>query len=438
MEHNLVSRDVAGRIFRESGISCVGRATIREVKRLADCLEKESGVRFTHMEMGNPGLPSVQLGVDAQIEALRNGVSANYPEIDGAPALKKEASRFIKNFIDLDIKPENCLATVGSMQAAFVSFMVCSRVHKEQDTILFVDPCFPVHKFQNKVLGIPVESFDIYNWRGEKLREKLESIFSTGRIHSILYSNPNNPSWVCLRDDELRIIGELATKYDVIVMEDLAYFGMDFRKDYSHPGVAPYQPSVGKYTDNYLLLVSSSKAFSYAGERIAILALSDKLAARRYPDLLRFYNSDVFRNAVVYGGLHPLSSGTSHSAQYALAAIFKAVNDGVYNFRDDVLEYGRKARLMKDAFLDNGFTLTYDKDLDEPVADGFYFTYSYPGFTGADLLEEMLYYGISAISLDTCGSEQQGIRACTSLIPCEDIPVLRSRLELFRKDHPVG
>ena len=437
MQYNLVGKEVAERLFRESGISCVGKATIREVKRLADNLEKESGVRFIHMEMGNPGLPSVRLGVEAQIEALKKGVSANYPEIDGTPALRTEASRFIKNFINLDIKPENCLATVGSMQAAFVSFMICSRVKEGRDTTLFVDPCFPVHKFQNKVLGIPVESFDIYDYRGEKLRAKLEEIFSTGRIHSILYSNPNNPSWVCLNDEELRIIGELANKYDVIVMEDLAYFGMDFRKDYSHPGVAPYQPSVGKYTDNYLLLVSSSKAFSYAGERIAILALSDALAARRYPDLKRFYNSEVFRNAVVYGGLHPLSSGTSHSAQYALAAIFKAVNDGVYNFRDDVIEYGRKARLMKDAFLDNGFTLTYDKDLDEPVADGFYFTYSYPGMTGADLLEEMLYYGISAISLDTCGSEQQGIRACTSLIPCEDIPVLRQRLELFHKDHPL-
>ena len=437
MQYNLVGKEVAERLFRESGISCVGKATIREVKRLADNLEKESGVRFIHMEMGNPGLPSVRLGVEAQIEALKKGVSANYPEIDGTPALRTEASRFIKNFINLDIKPENCLATVGSMQAAFVSFMICSRVKEGRDTTLFVDPCFPVHKFQNKVLGIPVESFDIYDYRGEKLRAKLEEIFSTGRIHSILYSNPNNPSWVCLNDEELRIIGELANKYDVIVMEDLAYFGMDFRKDYSHPGVAPYQPSVGKYTDNYLLLVSSSKAFSYAGERIAILALSDALAARRYPDLKRFYNSEVFRNAVVYGGLHPLSSGTSHSAQYALAAIFKAVNDGVYNFRDDVIEYGRKARLMKDAFLDNGFSLTYDKDLDEPVADGFYFTYSYPGMTGADLLEEMLYYGISAISLDTCGSEQQGIRACTSLIPCEDIPVLRQRLELFHKDHPL-
>ena len=436
MKYNLLDEALVGRIFAESGLPCVGKATIREIKKLADTLEAASGVHFIHMEMGNPGLPAVKVGIDAQIEALKAGVPANYPDIDGIPPLRSQAARFIKNFIDIDIKPENCLATVGSMQAAFVSFMIASRTNAERTTTLFIDPCFPVHKFQNKVLGIPVESFDIYDWRGEKLRDKLEEIFSKGHIHSILYSNPNNPSWVCLTEEELKIIGETARKYDVIVIEDLAYFGMDFRKDYSHPGEPPYQPSVGKYTDDYILLISSSKAFSYAGERIAILALSDHLSARHYPDLKRFYNTDLFRGAVVYGGLHPLSSGTSHSAQYGLAAIFKAVNDGEYNFRDDVIEYGRKARQMKDAFLAAGFEITYDKDLDEDVADGFYFTYGYPGMTGAGLLEEMLYYGISAISLDTCGSTRQGIRACTSLIAKEDIPELARRLLLFQKDHP--
>ena len=59
--------------------------------------------------------------------------------------------------------------------------------------------------------------------------------------------------------DELKIIGELATKYDVIVMEDLAYFGMDFRRDMSKPGKAPFQPTVTKYTSNYVLFISSSK-----------------------------------------------------------------------------------------------------------------------------------------------------------------------------------
>lgn len=438
MKNNLLEESLVKRIFADSGLPRVGKATIREIKKLADTLESASGVHFIHMEMGNPGLPAVKVGIDAQIEALRAGVPAQYPDIDGIPALRREASRFIKNFIDIDLSAENCLATVGSMQAAFSSFMICSRTNAARTTTLFIDPCFPVHKFQNKVLGIPVESFDIYDYRGEKLRGKLEEIFSQGHIHSVLYSNPNNPSWVCLNDEELRIIAEVAKKYDVIVIEDLAYFGMDFRKDYSHPGQPPYQPSVGKYADDYILLISSSKAFSYAGERIAILAISDHLAKRRYPDLRRFYSSEVFRNAVVYGALHPLSSGTSHSAQYALAAIFKAANDGEYNFREEVMEYGRKARAMKDAFLAAGFEITYDKDLDEDVADGFYFTYGYPGMTGASLLEEMLYYGISAISLDTCGSTRQGIRACTSLIAKADIPELARRLKLFHEDHPTA
>lgn len=437
MKNNIVSVEVAQKVFKDSNLPCIGKAGIREINKLARDLEAASGVKFIHMEMGNPGLPAVKAGIEAQIEALQSGVAATYPPIDGVPAVKNEASRFIKNFLDLEIDAKNCIPTVGSMQGAFATFMICGHLNKEKDTVLFIDPGFPVHKFQNKVLGIPMENFDIYEYRGEKLRDKLESIFATGKIHSVLYSNPNNPTWVCLTDEELRIIGELANKYDVIVLEDLAYFGMDFRKDYSHPGVAPYQPTVGKYTDNYILMISSSKAFSYAGERCAILGISDKLADRVYPDLKAFCGQEIFLRGILFGALHPLSSGTSHSAQYAVAGVLKAVNDGTYNYREDVLEYGHKAKMMKDAFLENGFVFTYDEDLGEPIADGFYFTYCYPGFTGPELLEEMLYYGISAISLDTCGSTRQGIRACTSLIQREEIPVLAERLRLFAEDHPI-
>lgn len=437
MQNNIVPAETTKKVFSESGIACIGKAGIREINKLARDLEAASGVKFIHMEIGNPGLPAAQAGIEAQIKALQDGVAANYPPIDGAPILKNEASRFIKNFLDLDVAPANCIPTVGSMQGAFASFMICGHLDAKKNTILFIDPGFPVHKFQNKVLNIPMESFDIYEYRGEKLRAKLEEVLSKGNIHSILYSNPNNPTWVCLTDEELKIIGEMANKHDVIVMEDLAYFGMDFRKDYSHPGVAPFQPSVGKYTDNYILMISSSKAFSYAGERCAIIGISDKLAVRHYPDLKKFCGQEVFLRGILFGALHPLTSGTSHSAQFALAGVMKAVNDGTYNYRDDVLEYGRKAKLMKDAFTSNGFTITYDEDLGEPIADGFYFTYCYPGFTGADLVEEMMYYGISAISLDTCGSTKQGIRACTSLIQREEIPVLAERLAMFAKDHPV-
>lgn len=431
-----IDAEVVGQLIKKSGIPKIGRASIREIKKLVDQIEQATGQKFIRMEMGIPGLPPARVGVDAQIEALNNGVAAIYPDIQGIAILKKEISRFAKLFLDININPENCLPTVGSMQGSFAAFLTLSRLHAGKETTLFIDPGFPVHKQQHKVLNIKYESFDVYNFRGEALRPKLEEFLSNGNIHSIIYSNPNNPSWICFTDNELKIIAELADKYDVIVIEDLAYFGMDFRKDYSQPGLPPFQPSVAHYTDKYILLISSSKAFSYAGERIGMMLLSDALASRSFPDLKRFYNTENFGYTMILGNLYPLSSGTSHSAQHALASLLKHANDGLFNFVEEVKEYGEKAAVMKKLFTDNGFRIVYDKDEDQPIADGFYFTYAYPGFAGVDLLEEMLYYGISAISLDITGSERhEGIRACTSLIQRSQFNDLEYRLQQFHNDH---
>ncbi len=390
------------------------------------------------MEMGIPGLPPVEVGVQGQIEALKKGVAAKYPDIHGIQELKAEISRFVKLFMNIDVREEGCLPTVGSMQGSFASFLMLSRLHQGRDTTLFIDPGFPVHKMQHRVLDLKFESFDVYNYRGEKLREKLEEYFESGKIHSVLYSNPNNPSWICFTEDELKVIGELATKYDVVIMEDLAYFGMDFRKDYSKPGVAPYQPTVARYTDNYILFISSSKVFSYAGERIGMMIISNNLFKSRFENLLEYYPSDEFGYAMVFGTLYPLSSGTSHSAQYALTAMLKAANNGQLNFVEGVADYGVKAKIMKKLFTDNGFEIVYDTDIDEPIADGFYFTFSYPGMSSEELLDELIYYGISAISLLITGSERsEGIRACTSLVQHDQFVDLESRLIRFHEDHPI-
>ncbi len=98
------------------------------------------------------------------------------------------------------------------------------------------------------------------------------------------------------------------------------------------------------------------------------------------PDLKRFYAFDQVGKAMIFGTIYSISSGTAHTPQFALAAILKAVNDGTYNFVEVVKEYGEKAKIMKKMFIDNGFKIVYDKDEDNPIADGFYFTFSYPGF----------------------------------------------------------
>lgn len=436
MKKTPIPKEIVDRIWSESGLTSIATASIREVKKLINDIEKQSGQQFVRMEMGIPGLPACRIGVDAQIEALQNGVAALYPDIEGIPELKTEMSRFVKNFLDLDVSPASCIPTVGSMMGGMAGFMTFVRAHKQKDTTLFIDPGFPVQKQQHRVLGLKYETFDVYNYRQEKLKDKLESYLQKGNIHSIIYSNPNNPSWICFTQEELQIIGELANKYDVFVFEDLAYFGMDFRTDISVPGQPPYQPTVGKYTENYALLISSSKAFSYAGERIGMLVLSDKLYNSRYPELIPYFGTDLIGKAIIFGAVYAISSGTSHSAQYALAAILKACNDGSYNYLDEVSEYGRKAAIMKKIFTDNGFNIVYDKDDDKPLADGFYFTLSYPGMSGDELLKELLYYGISAISLKITGSEHdEGLRACVSLVDRKQFPALEERVKMFYENH---
>ncbi len=419
-----------------SGIPVVGKAKIREIVKLVNEIEQATGDKFIRMEMGVPGLPPAEVGVNAEIQALRDGVASKYPMIDGIPELKTEISRFVKNYLDLDVNEQGCIPTVGSMQGGFAAFMVAGRRDVKKDTILFIDPGFPVQKQQLNVLGMKYETFDVYNYRGEKLREKLESYLKKGNISTIIYSNPNNPSWICFTESELQIIGEMSNKYDVVIMEDLAYFAMDFRQDLSQPGVAPFQATVGKYTDNYMLLISSSKSFSYAGQRIGMMVISDTLYKRRFADLKNYYSSDEFGYSMIYGALYALSSGTSHSAQYGLCAILKAVNNGEFNFIEDVKIYGNRANRMKKLFIDNGFKFVYDMDDDKPLADGFYFTVSYPGLGGDELLEELVYYGISAIALGTTGSERtEGLRACVSQIREEQFADLEYRLKRFDEDH---
>ncbi len=431
-----VPQEIVNECLKKTGLKSAGKASIREIVQLVNKLEHQTGIRYVRMEMGVPGLPCPQIAIEAETAALNNGVASDYPNILGVPELKKEASRFIKLFLDVDIEPEGCIPTVGSMMGSMIGFLVANRNDKRKEGTLFIDPGFPVQKQQVRMLGQDFWSFDVYNHRGRKLRDKLESYLATGRVSSLLYSNPNNPTWICLTPEELSVIGELCRKYDVIVMEDLAYFGMDFRKDYSVPGEAPFQPTVAHYTDDYMLFISSSKIFSYAGQRIGIMAVSDHLYRRKYPDLLRYYSTDLFGHAAVFGALYGLSAGVTHSVQFGFAALLKAVNEGTYRYRDEVMEYGEKAAVMKDLFLSNGFGITYEKDLDENIADGFYYTVSYPGMTGIELLEELLYYGISAISLDITGSEREGLRACVSMVKRDQFRDLGARLAKFREDHP--
>ena len=429
-----LSNEVLQAQLQQMGIEDISRTTIRQCSMLGAALEEKAGEKFSHLEFGVPGIPACRIGIEAQKKALDEGIPSIYPSVQGIPELKRNASRFVKAFIDVDIDPKGIVPTVGSMQGSMTSILECSQLQPGKDTILYICPGFSAHGRQPDLLGIKNIFFDIYEYRAEKLRAKLESYFKQGNIAAILYSNPNNPAWICLTEEELQIIGELATKYDVIVLEDMAYLCMDFRKDMSVPFQPPFQSTVARYTDNYVMLLSASKIFSYAGERIAMVCISDKLYAREYPALKEKWGIGSFGDNFILNYLYVNTSGAGHSAQYAFSAMLEAAVEGRYNFVKELRNYGLRAHRSRQIFEDNGFHLVYDKDMEQTISDGFFYTVGYRNLGNRELLAGLLRCGVIAIPLNTTGSGQSGIRVCVSrLLSDTDFELLDQHLKLFVK-----
>lgn len=434
----IFSEELVARTAQELHVADLSRATIGEVLLVAQHLEQQTGIPFIRMDQGSPGLPVNQLGVEAEKAALDRGVGSQYPAAAGVPELKHEASRFVKAFLDIDISERSCVPTTGSVAGSFGAFIACTQRIPGKNKVLFIDPGFPIQKSQLRIIGAEWEEFDIFSYRGAALSDKLESILAKGDIAAIIYSNPNNPAWICLEEEELAIIGRLSTKYDVVVIEDLAYFCMDFRTDMGHPFLPPYAPTVARYTDNYILMLSSSKIFSYAGQRMALTCISDKLFERHYPALAeRYKDAGVFGQTLIASILYMITSGCTASTQYAYAEMLRLSCDGKINFVEDTREYAVRAEKMKKIFTDNGFHIVYDYDVTQKVGDGFFFTIGYGNMSGGDLLKELLYYGVSSISLSTTGSDQQGVRACTSRMRDDLYGIMEERMRAFHEDHPL-
>ena len=183
-------------------------------------------------------------------------------------------------------------------------------------------------------------------------------------------------------------------------------------------------------------MISASKIFSYAGQRIAIVAMSPEVFNRRYEILEKFYEMSNFGECYIYGVLYTASSGATHSAQFGMAEMLKKASEGKLPFIEHTKEYAHRASKMKESFLNNGFHIVYEKDGEQDISDGFFFTLGYGKMTSEELQRELLRYGIASISLPCTGSTKDGVRVCVSMmVDDEHFDTLEKRLNKFHHDH---
>ena len=307
--------------------------------------------------MGVPGLPPERVGVEAECAALQEGVASRYPAMQGHPGAEKAGFALPRSLSRRGDRPRRMRPDRRVDAGSFAAFLMCSQFDPAKNKILFIDPGFPVQRSQVRILGIPSESFDIYDFRGEKLGPKIESYLAAGDVAAIVYSNPQQPG-VGLPDGggaahDRGLATEIRHRHRGPRLPLHGFpqaAGTPLRTALS----GPPSPATRRTTSCW----SRVRRYSATPDkRIAVAALSETLRRRDYPALRRRYNIGRLGDAFVLVFLYAASSGTSHSAQHALAAMFRRGGRRRAGFRGRSLEYARRARLTKEAFLRHGFRI---------------------------------------------------------------------------------
>lgn len=238
---------------------------IRKFNPYAIKAEKE-GKKVYHLNIGQPDVETPP----CFMEAIRNfdeKVIA-YAESGGRPELIESVINYYKKY-DIDLDPSNIVVTNGGSEALIMSFIT---LMDDGDEVLVPEPYYTNYSTFALMSGgvvkpIPTEAENGYAYAN---KENIEACITT-RTKAICCLEPGNPTGNVLTIDEMKVIGEVAKKHDLMIIADEVYreFVYDGRKPASFGQIEDLQ-------DRVILVDSVSKRFSACGARIGVVISKNK------------------------------------------------------------------------------------------------------------------------------------------------------------------
>lgn len=246
--------------MRSKANSIIESIEISKIRQIALKMNKYSdGINLT---IGEPS----QDVPDLVKEEMANRVlhdKIGYTQTGGMPELKRAIVAFYNQYFDGDYKEENCLITVGSTEG--LSTFIRSIVD-EGDEVIMPTPTYPGYA-PNIKLQKGIEVYLDTSKDDFKLTAKnLESAI-TPKTRAIILTYPNNPSGVCIDEDEMDKIADVIRRHDVFVLSDEIYASLAFEKYHS---LAKYHDLI----DKVVVINGFSKSHSMTGYRVGYMLAS--------------------------------------------------------------------------------------------------------------------------------------------------------------------
>jgi aspartate aminotransferase len=233
---------------------------IRKLAPLA-AAAKERGTKVYHLNIGQPDLPTPQVGLDA-LKNINREVLEYSPSQGNLSYRKKLTSYYSKYNINVDA--DEIIITAGGSEAVLFAFMSCLN---PGDEIIIPEPAYANYMAFAISAGANIRTIATTIEEGFSLPkvEKFEELIND-RTRAIMICNPNNPTGYLYTRREMNQIRDLVKKYDLYLFSDEVY------REYIYTG-SPYISAMHLtgIEQNVVLIDSVSKRYSECGIRIGAL-----------------------------------------------------------------------------------------------------------------------------------------------------------------------
>lgn len=246
--------------MRSKANSIIESIEISKIRQIALKMNKYSdGINLT---IGEPSQDVPALVKEEMANRVLHD-KIGYTQTGGMPELKRAIVSFYNQYFGGDYKEENCLITVGSTEG--LSTFIRSIVD-EGDEVIMPTPTYPGYA-PNIKLQKGIEVYLDTSKDDFKLTAKnLESAI-TPKTRAIILTYPNNPSGVCIDEDEMDKIADVIRRHDVFVLSDEIYASLAFEKYHS---LAKYHDLI----DKVVVINGFSKSHSMTGYRVGYMLAS--------------------------------------------------------------------------------------------------------------------------------------------------------------------
>lgn len=227
---------------------------------------KQRGIKVYHLNIGQPDLPTPEVGLNAACNIDRKILE--YSPSEGIRSFREKLVKYYAKF-NIIVDADDIIITTGGSEAVLFSFLACLD---PGDEIIVPEPAYANYMAFAISAGAKIKTLPSSIDEGFALPsvEKFEELI-TERTKGILICNPNNPTGYLYTQKEMNQIRDLVKKYDLFLFSDEVY------REFCYTG-APYISAfhLKGIEDNVVLIDSVSKRYSECGIRIGALITKHK------------------------------------------------------------------------------------------------------------------------------------------------------------------